>query len=293
MERADFYSMPRLYDVLHTPGTADEVDGLERIARLFSPAALIGRGKSKAGVAPVWLEPACGTGRYLRVLARRGYRAIGFDKMPEMVEYSVSRGAAALSNREGVRSRGGIARVFTADMATFDRELRGVKVDFAFNLINTIRHLDSDEEMLGHFRAMARVMTRDAVYAVGISLSAYGRERDDEDVWRARRGGTRVTQVVQYLPPTAVRGKASRIENVISHLTVQTGLTSRSRRAGRAAQGGARDITSTYTLRTYDLKQWNGLIERSPLKLLAAVDEYGNETIPVEPGYAVYLLKKK
>lgn len=268
--------MPRLYDVLHTPGTADEVDGLERIARLFAPAALIGKGQSKAGAAPVWLEPACGTGRYLRVLAKRGYRAIGFDLMPEMVEYSVSRGAMRLSGRGAVAS----AQVFAADMATFDGGMRGVKVDFAFNLINTIRHLDSDEEMLGHFRAMARVMTREAVYAVGISLSAYGRERDDEDVWRARRGGTRVTQVVQYLPPTAKTGKASRIENVVSHLTVQMGKE-------------ARDITSAYTLRTYDLKQWNRLIERSPLRLLAAVDEYGNETIPVEPGYAVYLLKRK
>lgn len=295
IERADFYSLTRLYDILHTPGTAREVDGLERIARKFAPGAVRKKSTPRGGVplptAPVWLEPACGTGRYLRVLERRGYRAIGFDKSAEMVAYAA--GAAKKKRRKGaerqVSERRAVtgrppARVFAAGMEDFSRGMRGDKVDFAFNLINTIRHLPSDGAMLKHLRGMARAMRPGAVYIVGISLTAYGREREQEDVWKARRGATDVVQVVQYLPPEARSGPGARTERVISHLTV---------RSLARENGSMRDITSAYTLRCYSLEQWIKLIERSPLEVVASIDEDGNTTPAREGGYCVFVLGKK
>ena len=64
----DWYRLPAWYDILHAAGTAEEVDGLEAIAsRWVRPAS---RGPMR------WLEPACGTGRYLRVIAGRGGEAM-------------------------------------------------------------------------------------------------------------------------------------------------------------------------------------------------------------------------
>ncbi|MCC6677851.1 MAG: methyltransferase domain-containing protein [Phycisphaerales bacterium] len=303
IECADFYSLTELYDILHTPGTAREVDGLERIARKFAPGAVRTKSKDhdrlggspitgtkRVTESPVWLEPACGTGRYLRVLARRGYRAIGFDKSAEMVAYAEER-LGARAERHGSESRattgratGGraAARVFVAGMEDFDRRLRGVKVDFAFNLINTIRHLPSDRAMVAHFDAMARAMKKGAVYIVGLSLTAYGRERDDEDLWKGRRGATEVTQIVQYLPPPPEvrRGPGARTERVISHLVVRSGERTR-------------DITSAYTLRCYSLKQWMKVVEKSALEVLASIDEDGNDHLARDGGYCVFVLGRR
>ena len=59
-----FYSDPAVYDILHAPGTAAEVDAHEKIERALMP----GRLKKRR----LWFEPACGSGRYLKVAAGRG-----------------------------------------------------------------------------------------------------------------------------------------------------------------------------------------------------------------------------
>ena len=76
------YLEPVLYDVVNTPQTAMEVDALQRAARQFA---------RRSGPGSVWLEPACGTGRYLRVLARRGCKVRGYDPLPGMLAYAAGR----------------------------------------------------------------------------------------------------------------------------------------------------------------------------------------------------------
>lgn len=262
---ANLYALPMLYDVLHTPGTVEEVRGLVRIARRF-----VGPRADPLGT---WLEPACGTGRYLRVASRRVGKAIGFDMSAEMVEYARSR--SALSPNP--------PRYFVARMEDF-RGIRSRSVDFAFNPINTIRHLESDAALLAHLAAVERVLRRGGVYAVGISLCAYGREEPTEDVWRGTRGRLRVTQTIQYIPPTAgsraTRNEGGRFERVISHLQVT--------RAGRNTH-----IDSTYRLRGYNLRQWEDVVERSALRILGAVTDSGRNARPIEPGYGIFVLGRR
>ena len=144
MPERNFYDDAMLYDILHAPGTAEEVDGLERIALRFAP----GRPERQ-----VWLDPACGTGRYLRVAAGRGRSVIGVDLSPAMIEYA--------------RRRVPGGRLLVGDMQHLDALLRPASVHFAFNMINTIRHLLTDDALALHLRAMARVLVPGGVYAVG------------------------------------------------------------------------------------------------------------------------------
>ncbi len=260
-----FYDDPHVYDVLHARGTARDVTGLERIERLYS----------KAPRSLAWLEPACGTARYLRVAARRGRRVVGFDLSPVMIEYARGRMASG-----GVAAN---ATLFAGDMIDFDRRLPAGSVGFAFNLINTIRHLHSDRDMLAHFAAMSRVLAKGGVYIVGISLSAYGIEPPTEDHWQGRRGGCTVSQVIQFVPPPVTRvprSDSQRIERAFSHLTITRG----SRQA---------HADSTYGLRTYNLAQWLELIERSALKIAHTCDERGRPYPPVEPGYCLFVLSER
>jgi len=257
----DFYAMPEIYDVLHQPGTAGEVRTLERIcddwcATRTSPPRR------------VWLEPACGSGRLLRAAASRGHRVIGFDLEPGMIAFARSE-----ARRSGLRYH----RVFVADMRDFVSELPPGSIDFAFNTINSIRHLSSDAAITEHLRGVRHTLRPGGIYAVGISLSAYGIEQDSEDIWRGRGRGMTVTQIVQYLPPAGDRG-ADRFEPVISHLVVRRGRQ-------------FRDIDSTYRLRTYNLEQWRSVIRKSGLEVTAVLDDSGRPTTPIEPGYAIWVLR--
>ncbi len=258
--RNDFYEDPRIYDILHTPGTACEVDGLQRITRRYL---------SSTGGRQTWFEPACGTGRYLRVLANRGVRTVGFDGSSVMVNYAKQR-----LRRLGLTRR---CRLFVADMVNFATPLEGRRVDFAFNLINTIRHLPSDRALLEHFAQMAEVLTPTGIYAVGISLSQYGHEFANQDRWKGTRGRCRVSEVVRYDPPDG-KGNAGRREQVIHRITVKT-------------PRHIKRFESNYFLRCYNHRQWRALLRRSPFEVLASVDERGTPIGEYPMIYQVELLR--
>jgi len=277
----DFYVMPEEYDVLHAAGSAEDVRVLERLERDHVGVAPARRGRApRERSRRTWLEPACGTGRLLRLGAARGRDVIGFDLEPPMVEYAARRVRDAMTRRE--RAGGSRVRVsiFQADMTRFAHRVRPASVDLAFNLINTIRHLRTDAAMLEHFAQIARVLRPGGVYAVGLSLSSYGNEIPTEDIWIGRRGRVSIRQVVQYIPAPGGRAKGARDERCINHMTVTR---------------GTREIDHdfVYTLRAYNLRQWTGLIERSALTIAAVLDDQGNAIAPSEPGYAVFILRSR
>jgi SAM-dependent methyltransferase len=265
----DFYADPLVYDVLHAPGTAADVRVLRRMARRFTPARKV----------QTWLEPACGTGRYMIAAARLGVRCVGFDLSEAMVAFTRSRAREAGVGRR-VRARVAAMEEFTEACG-----LRPRSVDFAYNLINTIRHLPSDAAMLAHFKEVATVLREGGAYAVGVSLAAYGLEPVTEDTWKGRGRGMSVTQVVQYLPPAPGgadrrRGEGARQERVISHVTV---------RRGREEA----HLDSTYALRAYNLRQWEELVGRSALRIDAVVSSDGRDASAREPGYYVFILRAR
>lgn len=253
-----FYADASVYDILHAEGTAEEVDCLERLAHTFA-----------SGAPNVWLEPACGSGRLIRLAARRddSRRVIGFDLEPRMIDYAKRRAEKAeLADRH---------TLFVGDMTSFADEIKPNSVGFAFNVINTIRHLESDEDLLAHFEQVAKSLHPEGVYVVGISLSLYGSEMPSEDVWSGKRGRCEVKQVVNYIPPEAAGG--SRIELVYSTLTV-------------SRPSGEQVISSSYELRTYNRTQWQGVLDRSALRVIGFTDVLGDPDEPEEPGYGLWIL---
>jgi SAM-dependent methyltransferase len=253
----DFYDDPSIYDILHAPGTAHDVAGLERMSLRFAP----GRPHRHR-----WLEPACGTARLLRLAAAHGRRVVGFDMNERMIEYARARIVA-----RGLARR---AALFVADMETYHRRREPIAAHFAFNLINTIRRLDADAPLPRHLAARVRALVLGGVYAVGLSLSDYARERTSEDVWEGARGRCRVTQIVQYIPP----GPRARREKVVSPLVIDR-------------PRGVEHVDSTYVLRAYDATQWHGAIDASPFTLEAIVDESGRDMHRRAHGYAIYVLR--
>lgn len=256
--RADWYEFPGWYDILHTPGTAREVTGLERIEKRF------GKAREPANQR-LWLEPACGTGRYLRVAAGRGIGAVGFDLSQRMIDYAT----------DSFARRRFPGRFFVGDMTDFRIPRRAT---FAFCPINTIRHLATDAAMLRHFACVRRALAPGGIYVVGTETGRYGVDFPAEDIWEGRRGRVRIRQVVQYLPAN----RRERMERVISHLTINT-------------PSGEQELTSTYSLRAYSIAEWDALLKRAGWRVLGICDADGGEALrgprgSVIGGYGLYVL---
>ncbi len=246
-----FYADPALYDALHAEGTDDEVWLLDRISRLH------GNGGKTA------LEPACGSGRYLAGLLRRGWLAHGYDLSPKMVAYSRRRLA-----RYGAR-----ARVERGDMASFVPKR---KYDFAFNLLSTFRHLLNERDALSHLRATEAALNPGGIFVLGLDLAAYGEDLPDEETWNARYLGRTLTHVMMTLPAAPRR----RRERVINFVTVPE-------------KGRTRVIESAYDLRSYDAGQLAALILRTGFSLAACYGYDGKPASLCGEERALWVVLKK
>ena len=120
-------------------------------------------------------EPACGTGRLLHGLAKRGFNVEGID---------LNEKAVAFSNRRFERN-GRPKTAWVADMSDF-RPKR--KWDLAFNTINSFRHLTTPEAAVNHLRCMAEGTRKGGLYLVGLHLSPTTADPCQEESWSARRG---------------------------------------------------------------------------------------------------------
>jgi len=241
------YADPMLYDILYTPGTAAEVDALERIEKRYTEHAL----KENR----MWFEPACGTGRYLRVAQGRGRRVAGFDRDEGQLAYARKRLKCPPKN------------LFKADMVDFCQAFQASELPphaptFAFNPVNSLRHLPSDAAYVEHFRQMSQVMAPGALYVVGLSMTDYDWLFDEEDIWEAARGPCRVTQLVNYLAPEPGTKRARR-ETVVSHLTVNR-------------PGGEEHFDSSYDLHCCNISQWRRVLKRASVQWVDSCDGLGN-----------------
>jgi hypothetical protein len=78
------------------------------------------------------------------------------------------------------------ANVAVGDMATFHPR---VKVDLAFNVLSTFRHLMTDRQALSHLRLTAKALNPGGIFILGLDLARYGQDFPDEETWVTRRGG--------------------------------------------------------------------------------------------------------
>src|SRR5687768_7580680 len=125
---ANLYDYPRYYDLVFGSDWKAEFDFLTAAFKHFVPFR----------VRRVF-EPACGTGRLLFRLANAGYQVSGLDLNPRAVAYCNKR-----LSRRGYRES-----VFVGDMANFSLARR---VDAAFNMINSFRHLLTEQQAAAHLK---------------------------------------------------------------------------------------------------------------------------------------------
>lgn len=166
---ASWYDYPQYYDLAFRDQTATEARFVEAACRRFA-----------AGRVERLFEPACGSGRSLAALAARGYQMIGLDLNPAALGYAGRR----------LRRRGLSAELILGDMADFSLPR---PADSAYCLLNSFRHLLSEEAARGHLRAMARAVRPGGVYLLGFHLLPPDASLESTERWTVVRGRTRLT----------------------------------------------------------------------------------------------------
>jgi SAM-dependent methyltransferase len=124
-------------------------------------------------------EPACGTGRLLIKLAEAGYVVSGNDLNERAVKFCNDR----------LKRKGFPESTVVGDMSAFKLKK---KVDAAFNMINTFRHLLTEEQAVGHLQCVADSLNKGGLYMLGLHLIPTVGERLEDESWSARRGNLAV-----------------------------------------------------------------------------------------------------
>lgn len=273
------YADPLVYDIIHTPGTREEVAALVRIARRFLP-----KSPRFTAANAVWVEPASGTGRCLRELTKRGGPCLGLDIDKGMIAFAQAAHPTAHPAR-AIHLAADMRRMNAPAIRRGIKQLsagRSPKPIVAFCPHNSVRHLPSDADMLAHLRSMRDLLAPSAgIYLVGIGMSGPDGEHACETVLSATRRGVHVREIIDFLPPEpGSKGKAARSEKAYKHVTV-------------TRRGVEREIISRYTLRTYTLAQWHTLVSKAGLIEAGVAGPWGEVFDHSRQHYAYRVLTPK
>jgi len=169
----DLYDLPLYCDIAFGWGLSKEADFLIRAIKWH------GRKKGELGRL---LEPACGTGRMLRAIARRGISSTGYDLNRPSVDF-----ARQEAHRLGL---GELIEVTVDDMAA--AEVGGGPFDGAFNLVGSISYLRQDRQLEEHLERTAAALSPGSVYVVQQTLTDPARSDHEPQHWAGERGQVRV-----------------------------------------------------------------------------------------------------
>jgi SAM-dependent methyltransferase len=229
----NLYDYPRYYDLVFGSDWKAEFDFLRRVFDKF------GGGRVRRV-----FEPACGTGRLLFRLALAGYQASGLDLNPRAVEYCNQR---LTKHRKP-------AAVFVGDMADFELPK---PVDAAFNMINSFRHLLTEEQARDHLRCIAAALRPGGIYALGLHLTPTEGTPLEEERWSARRGHLGINTYLKTFD-LDLRKRTERCQMRMDVYTPRQNF----------------QIVDELVFRTYTRKQLSRLLSSVPELELAAVFDF-------------------
>ena len=253
----NIYDYPNYYDLVFGSDWKAEFDFLGGVFE-----------KHVSGAARRVFEPACGTGRLLFRLADAGYEVSGLDLNEASVDYCNDR----------LERRGHQRSAFVGDMTDFRLKR---KVDASFNMINSFRHLASENLAAAHLRCMAGALRRGGVYVMGLHLTPTAAEPSDEESWSAQRGHLCVNTHMY----TTHRDLKKRVERFSMSYYVHTPTK-------------AFRLADEIEFRTYTSRQFYSLLKKVPELEVAAIYDFAydlEEPIDLYPETedVVFVLRKK
>ena len=222
-EAFDWYQTPLYYDIIFDVDTETEASFLEAVYDRYVKT----RGRRM-------LEPACGSGRLVAAMTRRGFNVTGFDLNQEMLRFA----------RRRLREKHLQARLVEARLESFSF---AAKFDIAHCLVSTFKYLLSEKAARSHLQRIANALKPGGVYVLGLHLTDYNDPARSRERWLGSRGRTRVICNIQSWPAD----RRKRTEHVRSRLIV-------------TCNGDERRFETHWTFRSYNLSQLKSLLRSVP-----------------------------
>ena len=251
------YDFPKYYDLVYGSDWKAEFDFLKAcfetharrpVKRLF--------------------EPACGTGRLMIRFAKAGFAVAGNDLNAKAIAFCNAR----------LKRHGFPEDAEVGDMADF--RVRK-KYDAAFNMINSFRHLPTEENAFSHLRCMVKAVAKGGLYVLGLHLTPTVGPRVDREEWVGRRGNLAVISSMW------TEGIDMKKRNERVGMTFDVYTPTRQFR-----------IADEMDYRTYTAKQFQGLLKRVPGWEVVAIHDFAYDfseqvTITAESEDLVFVLRKR
>ena len=170
----EFYKNARAYDIAFQDREFDvECNFLEWALKKH------GKVKKKDLKKKSFIEIACGPGRHAREMAKRGWNSAALDLSPEMAEF-----AALEAEKEKLD-----VEAIVADMTKFKCKK---KFTLAATLMESISHLTTNEQMISHFKSVAKNMVPGGIYVIEATHPMFFFPDDEPNSWISEEGNTRV-----------------------------------------------------------------------------------------------------
>nr|MDO8110899.1 class I SAM-dependent methyltransferase [Candidatus Sigynarchaeota archaeon] len=230
-----FYKNPLYYDIVFDGDIKDEI---EFYKRCFDEYAGVKVKKV--------LEPACGNGLYLEMMAKAGFTITGYDLAPEMVKYS----------QERVR-KAGVGKAVTV----VEGDMRSItfkdKFDAAINQINSLAYLTKDADIISHFKVTADSLVDGGIYIVELTLKCdeFEQEHKKDETWTMERDGVVCT--------ATWRPNRYDVKNKLRHIDFKMHVDD---------HGKTFDVAETHELRLWTYDDIVSLVKAGGLDLVAAID---------------------
>ncbi len=132
------------------------------------------------------LEPACGSGRLVVEMARRGYDVTGFDLSQPSIDYL----------KRELKRRKLKAKALLADMTKFRLPKR---FDSAFCTYNSFRVLTTETAARSFLQSTASAVRPGGLFFLGLHLAPPGIEPYCVERWTGQRGRTKVTTTLSIV----------------------------------------------------------------------------------------------
>lgn len=259
MKSIGCYDIPRYWDLAFDEDTKLEADFVVAAVRKycdFEPRE--------------FLEPGCGGGRLMREFGRRGYSVTGWDISSVAVEFANSR-------LQAERLPG------TAIVADMAKTAAVDPVDAAYCLVNTFRHLLTEDAAVQHLRNIAASLRPGGLYIVGMHLFPPDADEEDEEEWSYSHDN--VTVQMQLTVHDCSREKRTEFLRFV--MTVDD-----------SEADGVQQFESDYQMRLYESGQFLNLLRNVPeFKLLDVYDFWYDISEPLmltdELGDTVFILQRR
>jgi len=229
----DWYHTPVYYDIIFDTDTEQEARFLEQCHARHAQVRTL-----------TVLEPACGSGRLMATLGRRGHRVAGVDLSEGMLAFA----------RKRFKKQSVAGKLLHAPMQDFDLHRFAQKqggFDLAHILVSSFKYLQTEADAAACLNCICDHLRIGGVLVLGLHTTEPDQDEPDLERWRAQRGHRDVICTIRAGAPN----HQERTEQLRSRVVA---------RDLRRPDAEPQRYECHWTFRTYTARQLRSLLRKAP-----------------------------